>query len=128
MAFITLLQWVVLTRKHAKVVVKDITVFPMFQQHCKASHLIEFVSSIYMDPMFSSWVTYFSSTCKHSNILLISSLGWVLTIQLTLYVLWLCRGSHYQSFGGIVHLWEFSIISCFFLSFHKMQLSLILTI
>ncbi|XP_022993729.1 uncharacterized protein LOC111489641 isoform X2 [Cucurbita maxima] len=50
-------QWVVLTRKHAKVVVKDITVFPMFEQHCKASHLVEFF-----------------------------------------YI-----GSHYQSFGVIVH-------------------------
>ncbi|KAE8689347.1 Core-2/I-branching beta-1,6-N-acetylglucosaminyltransferase family protein isoform 2 [Hibiscus syriacus] len=30
-------QWVVLTRKHAEVVVNDTTVFPMFQQHCKAS-------------------------------------------------------------------------------------------
>ncbi|KGN51369.1 glycosyltransferase BC10 [Cucumis sativus] len=35
-------QWVVLTRKHAKVVVKDITVFPMFQQHCKRKSLPEF--------------------------------------------------------------------------------------
>ncbi|KAL8138096.1 hypothetical protein V2J09_004097 [Rumex salicifolius] len=30
-------QWVVLTRKHAEVVVKDEKVFPVFQQHCKAS-------------------------------------------------------------------------------------------
>lgn len=30
------LQWVVLTRKHAEVVVNDNTVFPMFQWHCKA--------------------------------------------------------------------------------------------
>ncbi|KAJ7970800.1 Core-2/I-branching beta-1,6-N-acetylglucosaminyltransferase family protein [Quillaja saponaria] len=35
-------QWVVLTRKHAKVVVKDDTVFPMFQQHCKRKSLPEF--------------------------------------------------------------------------------------
>ncbi|XP_024029527.1 uncharacterized protein LOC21403435 isoform X3 [Morus notabilis] len=28
-------QWVVLTRKHAEVVVKDDTVFPIFQWHCK---------------------------------------------------------------------------------------------
>ena len=31
-------QWVVLTRKHAKIVVEDDTVFPMFQQHCKVSN------------------------------------------------------------------------------------------
>jgi len=30
-----LLQWAVLTRKHAKVVVEDETVFPMFQKYCK---------------------------------------------------------------------------------------------
>lgn len=35
--FIFLLQWVVLTRKHAEVVVKDDTVFPMFQLYCKVS-------------------------------------------------------------------------------------------
>ncbi|XP_008230559.1 PREDICTED: uncharacterized protein LOC103329816 isoform X1 [Prunus mume] len=35
-------QWVVLTRKHAEVVVKDNTVFPMFQQHCKTKSLPEF--------------------------------------------------------------------------------------
>ncbi|KAK6128319.1 hypothetical protein DH2020_037938 [Rehmannia glutinosa] len=33
-------QWVVLTRKHAKIVVQDNTVYPMFEQHCKASYLI----------------------------------------------------------------------------------------
>lgn len=32
-----LLQWVVLTRKHAEVVVNDTTVFPMFQLHCRVS-------------------------------------------------------------------------------------------
>lgn len=31
------LQWVVLTRKHAEIVVKDDVVFPIFQWHCKAS-------------------------------------------------------------------------------------------
>ncbi|CAA0820179.1 Core-2/I-branching beta-1-6-N-acetylglucosaminyltransferase family protein [Striga hermonthica] len=30
-------QWVVLTRKHARIVVEDEIVFPMFQLHCKAS-------------------------------------------------------------------------------------------
>ncbi|KAJ6423903.1 hypothetical protein OIU84_024805 [Salix udensis] len=35
-------QWVVLTRKHAEVVVNDTTVFPMFQQHCKRRSLPEF--------------------------------------------------------------------------------------
>ncbi|KAG6656509.1 glycosyltransferase BC10 [Carya illinoinensis] len=35
-------QWVVLTRKHAEVVVGDNTVFPMFQQHCKRKSLPEF--------------------------------------------------------------------------------------
>ncbi|KAI4350659.1 hypothetical protein L6164_005093 [Bauhinia variegata] len=35
-------QWVVLTRKHAEVVVNDETVFPMFQQHCKRRSLPEF--------------------------------------------------------------------------------------
>ncbi|XP_050224473.1 glycosyltransferase BC10 [Mercurialis annua] len=35
-------QWVVLTRKHAKVVVNDTTVFPIFQQHCKRRSLPEF--------------------------------------------------------------------------------------
>ncbi|GMI86797.1 hypothetical protein like AT5G14550 [Hibiscus trionum] len=35
-------QWVVLTRKHAEVVVNDTTVFPMFQQHCKRKSLPEF--------------------------------------------------------------------------------------
>lgn len=36
--FALYLQWVVLTRKHAKVVVEDDTVFPMFQQHCRVSN------------------------------------------------------------------------------------------
>ncbi|XP_024029525.1 uncharacterized protein LOC21403435 isoform X1 [Morus notabilis] len=35
-------QWVVLTRKHAEVVVKDDTVFPIFQWHCKRRSLPEF--------------------------------------------------------------------------------------
>ncbi|KAL9684194.1 hypothetical protein QQ045_021628 [Rhodiola kirilowii] len=35
-------QWVILTRKHAHVVVKDSTVFPMFQQHCRRKSLPEF--------------------------------------------------------------------------------------
>ncbi|OMO59229.1 Glycosyl transferase, family 14 [Corchorus capsularis] len=35
-------QWVVLTRKHAEVIVNDTTVFPMFQQHCKRRSLPEF--------------------------------------------------------------------------------------
>ncbi|KAM1824184.1 hypothetical protein ACFX13_023805 [Malus domestica] len=35
-------QWVVLTRKHAEVVVKDDRVFPMFQLHCKTKSLPEF--------------------------------------------------------------------------------------
>lgn len=34
------LQWVVLTRKHALVVLKDEDIFPMFRQHCKAGHLL----------------------------------------------------------------------------------------
>ncbi|CAL5408209.1 unnamed protein product [Camellia sinensis] len=28
-------QWVVLTRKHAEIIVKDDTIFPLFQRHCK---------------------------------------------------------------------------------------------
>ncbi|XP_048493808.1 glycosyltransferase BC10 isoform X2 [Beta vulgaris subsp. vulgaris] len=32
-------QWVVLNRKHAETVVKDETVFPVFQQHCKCVQL-----------------------------------------------------------------------------------------
>ncbi|CAI8594546.1 unnamed protein product [Vicia faba] len=32
-------QWAVLTRKHAKVVVEDETVFPMFQKYCKKKPL-----------------------------------------------------------------------------------------
>ncbi|KAL2505204.1 Core-2/I-branching beta-1 [Abeliophyllum distichum] len=35
-------QWVVLTRKHADIVVKDDTVFPMFRSHCKRKSLPEF--------------------------------------------------------------------------------------
>ncbi|KAK4759889.1 hypothetical protein SAY87_023020 [Trapa incisa] len=35
-------QWVVLTKKHAEVVVKDTTVFPMFQLHCRRKSLPEF--------------------------------------------------------------------------------------
>ncbi|XP_074312325.1 glycosyltransferase BC10-like isoform X1 [Silene latifolia] len=35
-------QWVVLNRKHAEVVVKDETVFPVFQQHCRRKSLPEF--------------------------------------------------------------------------------------
>ncbi|RYR07197.1 hypothetical protein Ahy_B05g074513 isoform D [Arachis hypogaea] len=31
-------QWVVLTRKHARIVVDDETVLPMFQQYCKVTH------------------------------------------------------------------------------------------
>ncbi|KAL0424274.1 UNVERIFIED_CONTAM: Glycosyltransferase BC10 [Sesamum radiatum] len=36
-------QWVVLTRKHAEIVVQDDTVYPMFEQHCKASHPLNFL-------------------------------------------------------------------------------------
>ncbi|KAI7724883.1 hypothetical protein M8C21_025809 [Ambrosia artemisiifolia] len=32
-------QWVILTRKHAEIIVKDSVVFPMFQQHCQASRV-----------------------------------------------------------------------------------------
>ncbi|XP_051115573.1 glycosyltransferase BC10-like [Andrographis paniculata] len=35
-------QWVVLTRKHAEIVVNDDTVYPMFQRHCKKRSLPEF--------------------------------------------------------------------------------------
>lgn len=35
-------QWVVLTRKHALVVLKDEDIFPMFRQHCKRRSLPEF--------------------------------------------------------------------------------------
>ncbi|XP_051141383.1 glycosyltransferase BC10-like [Andrographis paniculata] len=35
-------QWVVLTRKHARIVVEDESVFPMFQLHCKRKSLPEF--------------------------------------------------------------------------------------
>ncbi|KAL8471291.1 hypothetical protein ACS0TY_028805 [Phlomoides rotata] len=35
-------QWVVLTRKHARIVVEDETVFPMFQLHCQRKSLPEF--------------------------------------------------------------------------------------
>ncbi|CAI0456148.1 unnamed protein product [Linum tenue] len=35
-------QWVVLTRKHAEVVVQDSTVFPAFQKHCRRKSLPEF--------------------------------------------------------------------------------------
>lgn len=35
-------QWVVLNRKHAHILVKDETVFPVFQQHCKRKSLPEF--------------------------------------------------------------------------------------
>lgn len=35
-------QWVVLNRKHAETVVKDGTLFPVFQQHCKRKSLPEF--------------------------------------------------------------------------------------
>ncbi|XP_073155225.1 glycosyltransferase BC10 isoform X2 [Henckelia pumila] len=35
-------QWVVLTRKHAEIVVQDDSVFPMFQWHCKKRSLPEF--------------------------------------------------------------------------------------
>lgn len=35
-------QWVVLTRKHAEIVVKDDVAFPIFQQHCKRKSLPEF--------------------------------------------------------------------------------------
>lgn len=37
---VSFLQWVVLTRKHARIVVEDETVFPMFQLHCKVIILI----------------------------------------------------------------------------------------
>lgn len=35
-------QWAVLTRKHADIVVRDDSVFPMFQLHCKRKSLPEF--------------------------------------------------------------------------------------
>ena len=50
-----LMQWAVLTRKHAKVVVHDETVFPVFQQHCRVSHTNEYSSSDFL----SSWRLHF---------------------------------------------------------------------
>ncbi|KAL5185901.1 hypothetical protein HKD37_05G011879 [Glycine soja] len=41
-------QWAVLTRKHAKVVVEDETVFPMFQRYCKKKPLPEFWRAHYI--------------------------------------------------------------------------------
>ncbi|KAJ0447265.1 putative glycosyl transferase, family 14 [Helianthus annuus] len=35
-------QWVILTRKHAEIILKDEVVFPMFQQHCQRKSLPEF--------------------------------------------------------------------------------------
>ncbi|KAJ0813208.1 putative glycosyl transferase, family 14 [Helianthus annuus] len=35
-------QWVILTRKHAEIIVKDEVVFPMFQRHCQRKSLPEF--------------------------------------------------------------------------------------
>ncbi|KAJ4972867.1 hypothetical protein NE237_006041 [Protea cynaroides] len=35
-------QWVVLTRKHAKILMEDNTVYPVFQQHCRRKSLPEF--------------------------------------------------------------------------------------
>ncbi|KAL7238725.1 hypothetical protein ACSBR2_004760 [Camellia fascicularis] len=35
-------QWVVLTRKHAEIIVKHDTIFPLFQRHCKRKSLPEF--------------------------------------------------------------------------------------
>ncbi|GAA0151760.1 transferase [Lithospermum erythrorhizon] len=35
-------KWVVLNRKHAEIVMKDDTVFPLFQMHCKSKMLLEF--------------------------------------------------------------------------------------
>ncbi|KAI3463024.1 hypothetical protein Pfo_019687 [Paulownia fortunei] len=35
-------QWVVLTRKHAEIVVHDDTVYPMFERHCQKKSLPEF--------------------------------------------------------------------------------------
>ncbi|GMP61769.1 hypothetical protein CsSME_00024102 [Camellia sinensis var. sinensis] len=40
--FIIFLQWVVLTRKHAEIIVKHDTIFPLFQRHCKRKSLPEF--------------------------------------------------------------------------------------
>lgn len=43
----TLLQWAVLTRKHAKVVVEDETVFPMFQKYCKVMcYMVHFIDKL----------------------------------------------------------------------------------
>ncbi|GJY32353.1 putative glycosyl transferase 14 [Tanacetum coccineum] len=39
-------QWVILTRKHAEIIVKDEVVFPMFQQHCQASDTIRILWEI----------------------------------------------------------------------------------
>ncbi|KAL0351032.1 UNVERIFIED_CONTAM: Glycosyltransferase BC10 [Sesamum radiatum] len=39
-------QWVVLTRKHARIVVEDETVFPIFQLHCKASVSVILICTI----------------------------------------------------------------------------------
>ncbi|KAI7755973.1 hypothetical protein M8C21_017954, partial [Ambrosia artemisiifolia] len=39
-------QWVILTRKHADIIVKDDVVFPMFQQHCQASGTIQLRKSL----------------------------------------------------------------------------------
>lgn len=38
--FDVFLQWAVLNRKHADIVVKDEILFPMFQLHCKASYFL----------------------------------------------------------------------------------------
>ncbi|KAD2073969.1 hypothetical protein E3N88_30333 [Mikania micrantha] len=47
-------QWVILTRKHAEVIVKDEVVFPMFQQHCQASGNIKNIFATVGDPADNS--------------------------------------------------------------------------
>ncbi|KAK4833184.1 hypothetical protein QYF36_000183 [Acer negundo] len=58
-------QWVVLTRKHAEVVVNDTTVFPMFQQHCRRKSLPEF----WRDRSFVRTLSEISKLCFFADLL-----------------------------------------------------------
>ena len=58
--FITCFQWVVLTRKHAEIIVKDEVVFPMFQQHCQASDTIRILCQLLQHWYYKTciWISF----------------------------------------------------------------------
>lgn len=86
---ISFCQWVILTRKHAEIIVNDDVVFPMFQQHCQVLkedvflitdvlHLIYFISLAKRHWTLDSFFNWFNHVSKFSFLPTAEITTWIL--------------------------------------------------